>query len=112
MSRLELRSGDTKTINVTVEDSSGDAKDITGSTIKWRLYIDSDTSTAKVSKDTTDGITLTDPTNGVFQISIAAADTSALDPGSYTQECELTDSASKVHTIIHEPAKILKDLIT
>lgn len=111
MSRLEMFSGDTKTINVTVLDDAGAKKDLTSATITWKLFLRSDKVTAKISKTVGSGVTITDATNGVFQVALAAADTAELAAGDYIQECEVVDSALSKSTVFQEPVKLREDLI-
>jgi hypothetical protein len=90
--------GDTLRIVVSVEDPSGTAVDITGSSIAWALA-EAPGESPTVSKSTGDSsISITDATNGEFTVYVDSADTEGLS-GVYYHEAELTDSSGNVHTV-------------
>ena len=102
-------SGDDKTITVTVYDNDDVVVDITGATITWELSQNVD-STALISKTVGSGITLSDPTNGIFTIALDPADTASLS-GRYYHEAEITDAAGDVSTALVGHATINTDAI-
>jgi gamma-glutamyl:cysteine ligase YbdK (ATP-grasp superfamily) len=104
-----MRKGDTLILEFTVTENST-AKDITGATVKWQAAR-TVTSASVVSKSTGSGITLTDPTNGVLQVSIASADTKDLSATEYHHELEVTDASSNIHTAAVGTMTLVEDLI-
>ena len=99
--------GDDKIIRVTTLDTDESAVDITGCTIRWVWYKRSPYSLV-VDKSTPSGsgITITDPTNGIFEITLVPTDTESL-LGDYNHECELIDLESKISTIMVGAIKVL-----
>jgi len=79
---FEIVFGQELTLEVTVQDANGTAIDITGATLTWTMVLHPG-ATAKITKTTTSGITLTDPTNGRADIALAETDTDTLDVDSY-----------------------------
>ena len=102
-------SGDDKTITVTVYDNDDVVVDITGATITWELSLNVD-SAALISKTVGSGITLSDPTNGVFTITLDPTDTDSLS-GRYYHEAEITDSSGDISTALIGHATIKTDAI-
>lgn len=91
--------GDSLTISVTVYDGDGNTLDITGADFEWVL-VDRATDTTLLTKSTGGGgISITDATNGEFEISIDSADTQDMDPGYYEHEAEM-DDGSTVATVL------------
>jgi len=105
---FEMYSGDTHHLDITVRDADGALMDLTGATIEWGLY-DQD-GTVLVSKSTGSGITLTDPVNGVFRVTISPADTESLG-GIYRHEAQVTDLADQVATVTRGRATIKPDIV-
>lgn len=70
--------------------------DITGQALSWMLKrsVDDPDSKAAIAAKTTagGGISLTDPTNGECKVTIPAADTDTLLPGTYVHELKRTTS--------------------
>lgn len=92
--------GDTRTIQATVEQSTGVPFNLTGAAIKWQVFAMSSgtfTGEAIISKAVGSGITITNPSGGVFQISLASADTTGF-AGTYYHEAEVTMPGGIVHT--------------
>jgi len=107
---FEMVSGDTKSLIVRVKDADGDVVDITGATVKWRAAR-SYGKTASITKATGgSGVTLTDPTNGVFVVALADTDTEDL-AGIFYHEAEVTFSDDTVSTVLRGTMKINRDLI-
>ncbi len=91
--------GEDKILEVTVKDESDVVVNLTGATIKWVLAPTVD-GTVSITKETGgSGIVITDATNGVFQVTINAADTASLE-GTFYHEAEVTSSASKVSKVL------------
>lgn len=112
---FEMISGDTATITVTVDDGAGGVVDLTGATVTFAMSKDKPGSrfnaTAKITKTVGDGVTLTDPTNGVMTVALDAADTDDLS-GRYHYEIEVTDTSSNVATVTTGIITIKPDLVT
>lgn len=103
-------SGDTKTIEVTVRDELAVVVDLTGASIQWKLAKSPASQSTKISKSTTSGITITDATNGVFQVSLDAADTANLS-GTYYHEAEVLDASSNKTTVMSGYVDLRTDLV-
>ena len=94
-----MTEGDTKLLDVTVKDpNTGDAVNITGSTISWKVFKGYG-KTASLTKTTTSGISITDGANGVFRITIAAGDTANF-VGTYNHEAQVTFSDATIQTVL------------
>jgi len=110
-----MHSGDDKELVITINDSSGNAIDLSGLvSAKWscskKKSDGSFSSTPVVSKSLVSGISVTDAANGELTVTLAQADTKDLS-GSFYQELELVDSANKKQTVMTGTLTILKDLI-
>ena len=71
--------GSDEIITFTVYDENDAVKNITGATIEWGLFTSAVATVVTVSKTTGSGIVLTDPTNGVFTVTLLGSDTVALE---------------------------------
>lgn len=74
------------------------AVDITDATIQWRA-VTTLKKTVAISKSTSSGISITDGEAGQFTVTLSNTDT-ALDPGDYYHEAEVTFTDTKVGTVI------------
>lgn len=95
---FSLYQGDDHTLTVTVKDTSGSVVDISGSTIKWQAARKTG-GTSVISYTTSDNISITDGSNGEFQVTIDASDTESL-RGLYYHEAEVTFSDSTISTVL------------
>lgn len=94
-----IHAGDTVDINVTVTNpATGDPKNLTGATVQWAMY-KAYKGTVVLTKDTDDGVTITDAADGELTISLEAADTEDVRPDIYAHEVEVTDSGGNVSTV-------------
>ncbi len=100
---LDLVSGDDAMLEVTVLNIDGSAKVITGATITWELSRRAGTS-AKVTKTAT----ITDGTNGIFQV---AVDSTGDLSGDYHHEAEMTESGGAVGTVMTGRVLINRDTV-
>lgn len=83
---IEFVAGDDWEINVTLLDEAGHPYDLTQSpTIKWRMYSDA----GVVVNDSQAIITVTDPANGGCSIFVAAAVSTTVPAGIYTDALRL-----------------------
>jgi hypothetical protein len=93
---IEITAGDNRDLVYTIVDENDNVINLTGGSITWTAYV-SGTSTAVITKSTSSGIALTDPTNGVATVSLEPADTTSL-KGTYILDGQFTDSGSDVYT--------------
>jgi hypothetical protein len=87
--------GEDRSLDFTVVDANGTAVDITSYGLEWVMRERAASATADITKTTSSGITLTDPTNGVCRVAIADTDTLALLPGTYFHTLRRTDDDSE-----------------
>lgn len=106
--------GDTRTVQATVEQSAGAPFNLTGAAIKWQVFAMSGgtfTGSPIISKSVGSGITITNAAGGIFQISLASADTTGL-AGTYYHEAEVTMPGGIVHTALTGTITIKAGAIT
>ena len=94
---IEIYQGDTKYIDVTVDDGSGNYVNITGCAVAWVVYRPT-SGDVVLSKTTVSGVSITDEAGGKFRITLYPVDTENLF-GQYNHEGELTDPQSNVFTL-------------
>lgn len=95
---FSMYAGDDKLLTVTVTDEDGDAVDLTSATIKWQAAKSYGKSSA-IEKDTTGGISITDASGGVFQVTLSDTDTEDLS-GNYVHEAEVTFADGSIATVL------------
>jgi len=95
---FELYAGDSKDIVVTVTDSNGAAVNLTNFTIFWKLTLLPTSSTALISKAVGTGIVKTNPSGGIFTVTITNTDTATL-AGCYYHEAKIVDGSSNEFTV-------------
>lgn len=95
---FNIYQGDHKKVYVTTYDENDALLDITNCVINWVMYKRYPENIV-LTKTTSSGITITDPTNGVFLMNFYPIDTDLL-LGEYNHEAELTDLANNVSTIL------------
>jgi hypothetical protein len=106
---IEMFSGDDKSLAVTVYAEDGITPvDITGFTVTWILSARPTGSVAIVTKTVGSGITLTDPGNGVFTVTLADTDTDAL-LGKYYHQARITDQSGNKSTVLFGLVDIFED---
>lgn len=107
-----MHSGDTRRVRVTVEDSAGDPVDLTSSSISWSFSSDNTaTGSQVVTYSLGSGIALIDAVNGIFEITIAPADTASVTAGKRYHEAELTESDGTVTTVVTGTITFEDDLV-
>jgi len=89
---FEFIKGQDKSLTVAVVDDAGAAVNIAGAAIAWVLATDLG-GTTLVSKSVGSGITITNGPGGIFTVSLAEADTDALDNGWYYHEAQVEDTS-------------------
>jgi len=87
--------GDSWIRSVHVTDSTDADFDLSHCTIDFTMYLDS---SVVMTKGIGTGITVTDPTGGVFYITLDPSDTTAL-LGSYIWEVKITTATSELYTV-------------
>lgn len=111
MAKIEMIRGDTRTITATFTDSDGVVLDLTGGTVFFTVNASAeptDDSAAVVSKDVT---SFAAPTTGVATITLAAADTTSVTPGTYWYDVQFV-SVGGVVTSLAKQKFVLKGDIT
>lgn len=93
------RGSDLTLTGLIARDRNGTVIDLTGAAVKWRIG-----SRAKLSRlktlDTSDGVTVTDATNGVYSLDLDGADSLSWTPGRISHEVEVTESGGAIHTVM------------
>lgn len=100
MADLEMFRGNTRVFTLTAR-RDGAAVDLTGGTVRFTLRVSAaDADTLLLTKTVGAGVTLTDPTNGVMDVSIASSDTKNLyAPQALIYDVELIESGGDVSTV-------------
>ena len=94
---FQIRQGEDYTLEFTVRNRDGSAKDLTGAGVRWVLSESVD-SGQKILKTVGGGITIPVGTDGKFEVALDDGDTSGLD-GKYHHEAEVTDSDAKIQIV-------------
>lgn len=91
--------GDSLRVVVSVTDDGGGVKNISGASVRWVLA--DEEGDAPILEKSTDGggVTITAPTDGVFEVQLDPADTEEL-RGVYHHEAQLTDAGGDVSTLL------------
>tara|TARA_R110002096_G_scaffold288387_1_gene482127 strand:+ start:715 stop:1074 length:360 start_codon:yes stop_codon:yes gene_type:complete len=110
---FSLHSGDSLTLEVTVNDAAAAAVDITSATFIWVLSKKSTTSVAPrgaaiLTKALASGVAINDGPTGRADITLDPADTASLD-GTYYHELQMTN-AGFVSTVLYGSVTIAKDI--
>lgn len=104
---VRLRSGDDRTLTVTViDDATGSAKDITGATATYQAYR-RDSTTSQISLTGT----IATGTDGVITFDMTAASTASLGERDYVHEVQLTESGGDIGTVLIGTLRLRRDLI-
>lgn len=100
-----MYSGDSKNINVTIQDESGNILDVTGATFLYTIEMRNN----PIQKDNQSigGIVVTDPTNGEIVISLDSSDTEGI-TGNYFHWLSMADNEGNESTLFHEILEILR----
>lgn len=107
---FECWQGEDNTLQITVKKEDGTPKDISASTaITWKLARKPSAATALLTKSLGSGIAITDGLNGVFQITLSAADLASL-YDSYYHEARVKDSANKSKVVTTGKVVVNKSL--
>lgn len=109
--KIEMIRGDTRTITATFVDDDGVPLDLTGGKVFFTVNA-SDTATDDTSAVVQVDVTSFDaPTTGVQAVTIAAADTTSVTPGTYWYDLQFVSSTGVV-TSLPKAKFILKGDIT
>jgi len=109
---VEIFRGDNQTLEVTVKDVDGVVFDITGSTARFTVRKDFNT-TALIEKSSAVAgeAAITDPTNGVLEIYLVPADTRELNYcGNFVYDVEVELPSGDIHTVLQGVFKIKGDV--
>lgn len=93
---ISIYKGDTYTHQVTIQDSTGTAIDISGRSYSGQIRKASGSDTVVATFATA----LTDPTNGVLQITLSSSVTSSIQAGTYVYDLQETNG-SNVLTLMY-----------
>ncbi len=98
---FDMVEGNSFIITVTVTTAAGAVVNLTDGHVTWTLRRSSNDNLAAITKGNTSpltGVTLTDPTQGEFEIALLPADTKGLE-GDYYHEAVFTDAVGNVSTL-------------
>lgn len=101
---FEIHQGNNKILAFEVLDPLGAVVNISTASIEW-LLSDDRNGTTRITKSTIDGITITDGPNGLFEVTLDAADTNDLE-GDFYHEATVIDGGSTM-TVSTGIAKIV-----
>jgi hypothetical protein len=101
--------GDTKLLQVLVNNVAGNPVDITGTLIRWQLAKNVKSDPALIHKYVGSGVTIVDGPNGRFDVLLDPVDTLPL-IGSYYYEAEIDDSGV-ISTVLTGSVQINQALI-
>ena len=98
---FKMAAGDYKDLTVSVTDSTGSNKVITGCAITWVVKANENDTTPLITKSVGSGITiLPNPNDYKFTISLASADSTNIPQGVYYHEARLTDLSAKSEVVM------------
>jgi hypothetical protein len=105
---FELHQGDTKDLEITIENGEGGRLDLTGSRIEWRLY--RSVTTAALITKTTDagGIEIADAPGGICLVHLESSETDDLPAGKYQHEAIVTDVRGYTATVLTGFAQVYR----
>lgn len=110
MGILKLKAGDDIHMKFTIVDSDGDAINLTGGTISFKIA-----SSIGVSNDNAEFFgeftSFTDPTNGISVNTIPDATSKDWTPGSYVRQTRFTNSSGVVQSEKVDQCEIVENLI-
>ena len=109
---IEIYRGDDRTFKVVCKDENDAVVNITGAAIKFSVKEKISDATYKVEKSSAQAseISITDGSNGEYEIYLVPADTQSLDIGSYEYDSELTTSGGKVYTVVRGEFIVLAEI--
>jgi len=95
MSTVTYIAGDDVSLTISVKDRDGDAINLSGSTIVWNVKKTVDSASISITKESDDGIVIDDAVNGIFTITIGAADSKGL-AGTYYHETRIVGGTGTI----------------
>lgn len=107
---FSMHSGDTLTLNVTVQDAVGDPVDLTGATCTFGLSKQDSEGLPKGSALASPTVTIVSAAAGNVSVAIVPANTASL-AGDYYHELQVVDASSNVSTVLYGTATVQKDLL-
>lgn len=112
---LLLIRGVDKTLRVTVSDEDGDAVDLTGATVYFRVKVDISDASAVIEKVSTDVAEIeinADPTTGLADIYLIPGDTSSLTLVPHVYDVWVTLANGKSYAVVEPSAFRLERAVT
>lgn len=106
---FELHQGDYKQIIITVLDENGEPLDLTGYSAIWCMHVQT-LNDIVITKTTSDGITISNPTSGELEIELEAVDTESLSARVYGHQCEIEDILGRHATVTTGYVKLHKSV--
>ena len=107
---FEMVIGNDMDVEITVKDTAGAIKDITGATVKFAVA-PSRADTVSFTKATPTEITIAVGTDGKFVVHIDPADTTSLAEGVYVFEAETTDASGNIVAVTLGRILLYKSII-
>ena len=87
----EFFRGEDKILTVTLDP----VVNISGWTLAFTMRLTAGSAEALIEKTTTSGITITDGTHGIFQVTLDDLETAGLQPGKYAYDCKRMDAGAE-----------------
>lgn len=98
MSKITIKRGDTRVINIPYLDANGAALDLTGAKVYFTVNASSsptDDTSAVIAKSTS---SFASPTSGIATITLSNTDTQNITPGTYYYDAQVKDASGNVTT--------------
>ena len=108
---FELVSGNDKNLNFSVLDQDDVVVDLTGATIAWSMSRTNKSKSELITLLSPADITITDPVNGKFTVTIKDTDSEALQGGDYYHEARVTSTAGLKTTVAYGTVELLDNII-
>jgi len=94
-------------VQFTIQNSAGDAIDLTGATVATKFRKNSKTGTVVKSITSGSGITVSDPSNGILSYDAFILD---WDYGTYYYDLEVTFASGVVKTYVYGTINVIQDV--
>ena len=106
-----ILTGDDVTLDITLTDADGAAVDLSGTEITWGAATSSIGDPALTKTRSGGGVTVTDATGGVIEVTLGAADTGALSRGRYYHEVQVVDDNGLTTTFVPDAIEVAATVI-
>jgi hypothetical protein len=112
---LDYPRGDTRVLNIQINNADGTPFDLTGSTVFFTLNAslnptDDGTDTTAALKTSTSSFST--PTNGLAQITLTNTLTQPLSAGTYYYDVQLKDNSGNIYSLGQNTFKVVSDITT